>query len=592
MESVHGSNQEEICGGPNACSPFVCTLSATAASLRGFGCFRCPLPVARMGYALRSLRGAGALLALAAALCAIAAGALGWTLYRQALSLDRAEVQAAAQLLAFTVTADSAPNVLARTVDRGFAAAVLIEESGRVAAGFTMPALANVRWPEVTTTPEGQPRDLAGSRYWMAAVPTPRGATVVVARAAERPSLGPALAAIGGVAFAAWLLLWFAIARVGGHRRASTVELSALLERLVATRPDASQRHDAVKAHGEDILPLLDLAERLADVRAESEEARALVRAFLQVGSHYTVLCDLDGRVLDANPAFLARTGLGRQRLRVSQARPLGCLLPLHSFVELARRSLEENTTISGITWPLTLAGEERVVEVSIRAIPAPAGTVVFLALSDVTHARRLERQIDQFTDTIDLMVDQRVAQITAGRTTIENALEDAGLSVIVFDGEGAVLRMNRGAEDVLGQAAFRVTRLGHVAAALCPDPALGNSFRDWCCGGGSALATFLVPASGEKPDMLWAVGRDCHGGAVVQRTLVGMKAGDRAADESMSSVRRIETLAARLDASEFQPEVRVYVEVIREAARRLDCAEGGDGAAPAATARPSNRAL
>jgi PAS domain-containing protein len=327
------------------------------------------------------------------------------------------------------------------------------------------------------------------------------------------------------------------------------------------------------------------LAERLVSMQAARDDARLLGQMLLQTGTEYTLLCTPDGRIVDANAALLARAGLTAAQMRSSPTYVLEGILHLGPLLALARRSKEEDTMVTGIPHNLVIDGEVRPVEVSVRMVPLRSGEVVVISMNDKAQEFQLERQIDQYSDAIELMVDQRVARIAAARESVEEIFSRAGTALFMFDRSGNTEKMNGAAEVLTGRTPFTLQRFSDIAAAMLPREEDAQRLANWFFNAqGGTLARAIVTPAGPQ-QVLLLNGVELHGTAVVRRLFAAVplpqEAGPEGEAASQSSLRRLDDLAASLDAEEFAPEVRAYLEVIREAVKRLDRGRviGGDGA-------------
>ncbi len=150
--------------------------------------------------------------------------------------------------------------------------------------------------------------------------------------------------------------------------------------------------------------------------------------ALYQINPHYVLLCTMDGEIVEGNPAFYAATGLPPEAVRGGRIEALQQTFPIEPLLELAGRSIREGSSVSGIEYAIIDRDDEtRPVEVSLRGFEIEGRPYVLFQATDQAHARRLERRVAAFTDTLDLMVDQRVHQLTAGQQALQRVLDAAG---------------------------------------------------------------------------------------------------------------------------------------------------------------------
>lgn len=488
-----------------------------------------------MPFQLTPARAVSALLALTAGV--LLAGVVLFTNAEQSRlrTVEGAELVAAASGLAAALEPGAdVEAVLDEVVRReSLAGAFFLDTVGRVLAESAGRRLDGIDWGTaiVPAMGSGEADDLVqrswqGEVYWMAASTTVDGRRVVLLRpvAADQAPVGWVL----GIA----LLLWLLVAAVAavvlrlGQRPADLLEALAqdlstsedvtameLVQRKFASRPLLGDR----------ARPLFALASELFAARRSARDAQALANAFLQVGSHYVVLCTMGGKVLDANPAFFARTNMMPEWLR---GQPLGVLeetLPMEPLMELAERSKRENAAISGVPYAIDIEGTRRAVDVSLRTFPtADEGDVVLIVLADRTKERTLEHQIDQYADTLDLMVDQRVAELTAGQAGLDPLLDAAGAIVATFDRAGETRRFNAGVERLTGRTAFTIRRFDHLAQTLFPEAADRDAFVAWFWGGGRSFQTNVQTPQGARA-VHWLRGERHQAGETVERLLLGV---------------------------------------------------------------------
>jgi PAS domain-containing protein len=527
----------------------------------------------------RSLRDAGVLLALAALLCAgLAAVAIAWQSGQDVAALESHALAEARRTAAAIDAGADASQMILQVPRRGFEAGYLIDANGAAILQSQRPPLAAgaLRFdadPVLHTRGED-------ANFVAARAPVIGGGHVVVL-APTAPLRG--IPAIAGGALALWSLVAGFI--VAGARRGRTLDpdFEKLAHRLADdAHHRTEERADAVAAHGPAAHALFDLSEHLSAARLAGEEARAVAATLLQMGSHYTVFFRLDGEVIDANPAFLARVGRSVDDLRTVGA--LEEIVPMDLVTEFALRSLREDTTLAGIKHVMMVDGVIRPVEIALRAVRLRNHTAVLMTLADHARERELERQIDQFTDAVELMVDQRVAQIAERKESVEDALANAGVALFFFDRQGALVKVNRVAEEITGRTQFTMPQFNNAAAHLCADAAERGSFATWFWAANQRPFETTVRSPAGTSRIVWVTGEESRPGVPPRRVLVGVPRPAGAALAAPHPLRQIEALTTSLEEPALSADSRAYLEVIREAVRRLEVAQApsGDGAAPA----------
>lgn len=253
-----------------------------------------------------------------------------------------------------------------------------------------------------------------------------------------------------------------------GHRVAQEGNPSSLIE------------HASVEV-GAAAEALLPTAKRLEALRHEKKEATQQVAAALQINPHYVVMCTLDGRLIDANPAFYAITGLPYEAVRGGRIESLREVFPIEPLLEMATRSAREKSAISGIEYALVDESDvTRPVLVSLRAVESNGEPAVLIQATDVATQRKMERQVAAFSDTLDLMVDERVSQLTAGHLSLRRVLDGARVALVAFDASGRTSRWNAAAEAMLGCSAAKVPSVESFVRALALPDAERESFTQW----------------------------------------------------------------------------------------------------------------
>ena len=363
---------------------------------------------------------------------------------------------------------------------------VLLDARGRIYDTTDDGLIAAVDWPRIVAAGArgGQRVPGRAADFSVALAPAWEGGPVVAAvqtvdaSGTEGVAVETLLAtlALGGLLVGMLVVsAWYA----GPH---ASKDLALLGERVAQGGHD---RAALVRHGGQALGPLaeafLPLAARLASHEREMSGAREHVGALYQINPHYVVLCSLDGRIVEANPAFYAVTGLASDAVRGASVEALREAFPIEPLMETARRSLLEGSSVSGLEYAIVAHdGTTRPVEVSLRAFTLAGDDLVVIQATDLARQRTLERRVAAFSDTLDLMVDQRVQQLTAGQQTLRAVLNAAGVVIASFDTGGATSRWNGGARALTGQPIVEVPHFAAVTAALGLDPAERAAFTQW----------------------------------------------------------------------------------------------------------------
>ncbi|PAP77188.1 PAS domain-containing protein [Rubrivirga marina] len=243
---------------------------------------------------------------------------------------------------------------------------------------------------------------------------------------------------------------------------------------------DALIRHSAVwlGALAEAFQPVAD---RFRQLRLHARDVDQHVAALYQINPHYVVLCTQDGEIVEANPAFYAVTGLPIAAVRGGRIEALQETFPIGPLMELGKRSLKEASAITGIEYAIIDRDDEtRPVEVSLRGFTLDGRPMVLFQATDQSRQKTLERRVNAFSDTLDLMVDQRVHQLTAGQQTLKRVLDAAGVIVASFDAGGATSRWSGGAVALTGQPLSAVPHFAAATQVLGLSPTERTAFTQW----------------------------------------------------------------------------------------------------------------
>ncbi len=372
-----------------------------------------------------------------------------------------------------------------------------------------------------------------GGDYFLALHPVVSGERVAVLRSVEvvhKSGLKGAGMIVGG-AVLSWLLIGIALLALSTYAGKQTAQrMEALANRLASSeRFDNNTARNHVNAARSGLGPLADPFDALVDALKSSNdrnvESRSHIAALFQINPHYVLLCTLDGHIVDANPAFYAMTGLPFDAVRGQRIEALNEVMPVEPLFDLARRSLKENSSMSGIEYALVNRDDvRRAVQISLRAVTIDEKPAVLIQATDVANQRNLERQISTFSDALDLMVDQRVAQLTAGNTSINQLLDEAGIILVSFDGGGSTRRWNRATEEITGRTVQQVPHFTAFVSVLGLTGAGKEEFNDWFWGPSAGSYSMDVHSSdGPMRHLLWRKSVGSDDGTAERRVLLGM---------------------------------------------------------------------
>ena len=365
----------------------------------------------------------------------------------------------------------------------------LVDRRGRVVVSSDPDLTSSVGWADMIEAGISQGEVFRGREgYIVATHPVGREGHYVASMA---PTSSVATAPetvweVGIWALAFWGLLVGCMAMMAWYAGPyTTTRLERLSARIALgdADPGVLMRH-AHLSLGSMADVLTPIARKMTEAWASVGQSREHVRALYQVNPHYVLLCTLDGRIIEANPAFYAVTGLSLEALKAGPVEVLDDIFPIGPLQDMAARSLKEACSIGGIEYGIIGQDDEpRAVTVSLRAFSLDGEDVVIIQATDVSARRTMEQRIHAFNDTLDLMVDQRVAQLTAGQKSIRRVLDGAGLVLASFDSGGGTRRWSGGARALTGRTIGHVPHFSSVTSALEMTEAERSAFTAWFWG-------------------------------------------------------------------------------------------------------------
>ncbi|MEM6326380.1 MAG: PAS domain-containing protein, partial [Bacteroidota bacterium] len=407
----------------------------------------------------------------------------------------------------------------------------LLDADGTVLASSDAALSGASPWPRLIERPGVMVSSREGTRFASSASSIGESGRYlgVARRIAEPEGLWTALA----VSLVLTLLVLGAVSGMAWYAgpRATAV-LSVTAERMAANRTGdpRTQVEAAERVLGVLASPLRPLATRLLTSRSELSDASRQVAALLQINPHYVLIATFDGELIEANPAFYAATGLAPQAFRGSPISTLRETFPLEPLMEWADRSDREGASIQGIEYALVDAdGHTLPVLVSLRAVRVRQRKAFLIQATDVAKEKRLERQVAAFSDTLELMVDQRVASLTAGKSTLRHLLDRAGVVLASFDGSGGTVRWNAAAEELTGRQKSAASHFHTAIGTLGFSEMERDAFASWFW---SDVATpFVADSAFVLPDgtlrthrMVWRTVANPLPGSSDRRTLIGIE--------------------------------------------------------------------
>lgn len=407
----------------------------------------------------------------------------------------------------------------------------LIESDGTVLSSSDAALAGASPWPRLVDGGGALVASKDGTRYAASASPIGEtGRYLGVAQVIRDPdgmwlALGVGLLLTLLVLAGIGAMTWYA-----GPR--ATAVLSVTAERMAANRDGdpRTQVEAAERLLGALATPLRPLATRLLASRSDLSDASRQVAALLQINPHYVLIASFDGEVIEANPAFYAVTGYNPDDIRGGRIEALRETFPLDPLLELADRSDREGASIQGIEYAIVDAeGRSLPVLVSLRAVRVRQRKAVLIQATDVAKEKRLERQVAAFSDTLELMVDQRVAALTAGKTTLKHLLDRAGVLIASFDASGGTVRWNGAAEAFTGRMKTDASHFHAAVQALGLADVDRPAFAAWFWGDVPTPfvsdSTFALSDGTQKTHrMVWRTAPNTVPGSADRRTLIGVE--------------------------------------------------------------------
>ena len=364
---------------------------------------------------------------------------------------------------------------------------VLLDAGGRVYDTTDDDLTATVDWRRVASRAGGAVQTVPGraADFSVATQAAWEGGPLVVAvrplgaggdEGAVVEALVAALVLGGLLAGLLVVMAWYA-----GPRTSS--DLALLGERIAHGGGDRA----ALVRHGRRALgPLaeafLPVAARLTTQDRETSGTREHVAALYQTNPHYVVLCSLDGKIVEANPAFYAATGLAVDAVRGGHIDALRETFPIEPLLE------------DGAAEPPRgeLGVGHRVRDHQPRQRDAPGRGVAESVLARRRGPRRdpghrpcppadpgaprgrLQRHARPHGGPARAAADGGPSQ------TLRAVLNAAGVVIASFDAGGATSRWNGGARALTGQPIVEVPHFAAVTAALGLEPAERAAFTQW----------------------------------------------------------------------------------------------------------------
>ena len=419
--------------------------------------------------------------AVAVAGAALHLGAAERAAEREAVAATHAQAELTASALAGAADVGRRLAALAHPVGTDV---VVYDRYGRPSAATDADLAALADWPRtLAALPADAPFATAdGARYALAGAPLPDGGQVVVVRPSPGLPDGAPLETVAAAVSLWGVLVGMLVVLAWYTGPRTSTQLTLLGERIAQGDADGEA---LIRHAGLWLGPLAGafgpVVARLRALGARGESVKGHLAALYQINPHYVVLCSQDGEIVEANPAFYAVTGLPPDAVRGGHVGALRETFPVEPLMELAARSLREGSAISGLEYAIIDRDDQtRPVEVSLRGFELDGRPMVLFQATDQAHQKQLERRVAAFTDTLDLMVDQRVHQLAAGQQAVHRILDAAGVVIASFDAGGATSRWSGAAQALTGRSIAEASHFAAVTSSLGLSPAERTAFTQW----------------------------------------------------------------------------------------------------------------
>ena len=261
--------------------------------------------------------------------------------------------------------------------------------------------------------------EAGGESYLASAVPVGAGRLYYARAVQPWPFVLPLLALLGAVALLGGVAFWFVRRTVSASSAEAAEDLAELARRVAGHQfsqdAEARLKIEATERFGSVVEPLFTMSEALTLLKGRVTDAESRAQALLQANPHYVVVVGINGKVADANPAFFAMSGLPAKKTRGASVKILDTVMPLDPLAKHAARAAS-GATVQGIDYAVTAkGGRRRRVKLSMRKARMADADVLVIQATDVEREHELQHQVDDFFDTFDLKVDERIHSLQNG---------------------------------------------------------------------------------------------------------------------------------------------------------------------------------
>ena len=297
--------------------------------------------------------------------------------------------------------------------------AAVLGADGQTRTSAGLPIFGNSPDRLVEQPGEAARVESGGASYLASAVPLGEGRLYYARAVQPWPFALPLLALLGAVALAGGAAFWFVRQAVGASSAAAAEDLAELARRVAGRQfsqdAEARLKIEATERFGSVVEPLFTMSEALTLLKGRVTDAESRAQALLQVNPHYVVLVGTDGKVADANSAFFAMSGLPAKKTRGASVKILDTVMPLDPLAQHAARAAS-GATVQGIDYVVTAkGGRKRRVKLSMRKARMADADILVIQATDIEREHELQHQVDDFFDTFDLKVDERIDALQNG---------------------------------------------------------------------------------------------------------------------------------------------------------------------------------
>ena len=360
--------------------------------------------------------------AITAAVVSVVVGAAVLTaMHAQHHTADVQRFRAEIEPLAHTWAAAGARSAQALAPLLPEGGGVVVQEGSEGVAGRAGAPIFGPDPAEIAPTPGTLTRaEIAGTDYLAGTMRIGEEQLYFARPAQPWPFVLPLLGVLLATGAIAGLMFWSVRRSVGESTTAAAGDLAELSRRVAGQQfsreAEARLKQEATERFGAVVEPLFTMSEALTLLKTRVAAAEGQAGALLQVNPHYVVIVTAAGKVFDANPAFFAMSGLPAKKTKGASVKILDTTMPLDPLAQHAARAAS-GATVQGIPYTVTAkGGRKRRVRISMRKTRVGDADALAIQATDVEREQELQYQVDDFFDTFDLKVEERVHAVLGER--------------------------------------------------------------------------------------------------------------------------------------------------------------------------------